>query len=252
MLVRIDNPHVIRILASGTFPKPFIVLERLQDVSQLFSFKSHKLFQRRPFSFRESLKLAQNFADAMRYLHHEIHDDGMIIHRDLKPENLGLNSDGELKLFDFGLCRCVKKRTEETEVYKMTGNTGSLRYMAPEVVLGYPYNEKVDVYSFAVVMWALATGCEPFCDLDVASHRSKVVINGLRPSMRASWPEEFQNLLRDCWHGQSTLRPNFIEISERISKITVQYGDSARKNSTMKSLLRKISMPMMSAKHSTP
>ena len=249
--MRIDHPNVIRILAAGVFPKPFIVLERLQDVSQLFNFKSHKIFRRRPFSFGKTLEIAKNFADALRYLHDEMHDDGMIIHRDLKPENLGLNSHGEMVLFDFGLCRCVQKRTEDNQIYQMTGNTGSLRYMAPEVVLGHPYNEKVDVYSFAVVMWALATGCEPFCDLDVASHRSKVVISGVRPKMKKSWPVEFQNLLTDCWHSESTLRPNFVAISERISKITVQYKNSAHNRSTMKRLLRNMSMPILTSKSST-
>lgn len=250
--MRIDHPNVIRILAAGVFPKPFIVLERLQDVSQLFNFKSHKLFRRRPFSFGRTLELAKNLADALRYLHSEINDDGMIIHRDLKPENLGLNSNGEMILFDFGLCRCVQKRTQDNQVYQMTGNTGSLRYMAPEVVLGHPYNEKVDVYSFAVVLWALATGCEPFSDLDVASHRSKVVLSGMRPKMKRSWPTEFQNLLTDCWQNRSTLRPNFVVISERISKITVQYANSAHKLSTMKCLLRSISMPALISKPSTP
>ena len=47
------------------------------------------------------------------------------------------------KVFDFGLCRVVKKRRIESQKYAMTGNTGSLRYMAPEVVLNHPYSEKV-------------------------------------------------------------------------------------------------------------
>ena len=75
----------------------------------------------------------------------------MIVHRDIKPENVGISSDGILKLFDFGLCRVVRKRLSADEAYAMTGNTGSIRYMAPEVVLKLPYTEKVDVFSFAVV-----------------------------------------------------------------------------------------------------
>jgi hypothetical protein len=48
-----------------------------------------------------------------------------------------------LQVFDFGLCRLVRKRTHATEAFAMTGTTGSLRYMAPEVCLGQPYTEKV-------------------------------------------------------------------------------------------------------------
>ena len=44
----------------------------------------------------------------------------------------------------------------------MTGNTGSLRYMAPEVALKKPYNEKADVYSFAIMLWQMARDKVPF------------------------------------------------------------------------------------------
>ena len=53
---------------------------------------------------------------------------------DLKPANIGFTADMQLKLFDFGLVTCVKKRSHAAEVYEMTGYTGSLRYMAPEVI----------------------------------------------------------------------------------------------------------------------
>ena len=95
---------------------------------------------------RELLLHAKSFAEAMEYLHSSVHPSAMILHRDLKPENLGITSDGRLKLFDFGLCRLVRKRTHLLEAYDMTGTTGSLRYMAPEVALARPYTEKVDVY----------------------------------------------------------------------------------------------------------
>ena len=87
------------------------------------------------FTLMEVLRIAKDLADGLDYCHNTMDRDAMIIHRDLKPENLGLSADGRLKLFDFGLCRCVQKRTSENDAYEMTGNTGSLRYMAPEVVL---------------------------------------------------------------------------------------------------------------------
>ena len=82
--------------------------------------------------FPEVLRIAKDLADALDYCHTRVHGNAMIIHRDLKPENLGLTTEGRLKLFDFGLCRCVQKRSSDSDAYEMTGNTGSLRYMAPE------------------------------------------------------------------------------------------------------------------------
>jgi serine/threonine protein kinase len=53
-----------------------------------------------------------------------------------------------VKLFDFGLARILENVSVSDEVYEMSGETGSLRYMAPEVADCQPYNQKADVYSF--------------------------------------------------------------------------------------------------------
>ena len=58
-------------------------------------------------------------------------------------ENIGMDAKGCLKLFDFGLGRCVKKRSTMNQSYKMTGETGTLRYMAPEVALSHPYTGRL-------------------------------------------------------------------------------------------------------------
>jgi len=51
----------------------------------------------------------------------------------LQPDNIAFSANNALKLFDLGLCTVVVRRTQDTEAYTMTGNTGSMRYMAPEV-----------------------------------------------------------------------------------------------------------------------
>ena len=81
---------------------------------------------------------------------------------DLKPDNVGFTSTGALKLFDFGLVTCVNRRQDVFSNYAMTGYTGSLRYMAPEVAQRLPYNEKVDVYSYGIMVWQMARDKIPF------------------------------------------------------------------------------------------
>jgi len=61
---------------------------------------------------------------------------------------LGFTLDGTVMLFDFGLARIVENASVSNEVYEMSGETGSLRYMAPEVADCQPYNQKADVYSY--------------------------------------------------------------------------------------------------------
>ena len=202
-------------------------MERLRDLSEVLNLAAEEsnptMFRNKVFKYVEVLQLARDLAIALKYLHTEVHPHAMVIHRDLKPENLGLAPDGSLKLFDFGLCRLAKKRTSPNEVYEMTGNTGSLRYMAPEVVLGKPYTEKVDVYSFAMIMWTLARNKSPFKGFDRTQHRTRVVVEGERPKMDSDWPVDFINLLEVCWHQDSFERPTFEQITAKLEKMIDSY-----------------------------
>ena len=119
------------------------------------------------------------------------------------------------------------KRTTEDQLYEMTGNTGSLRYMAPEVVLGKPYTEKVDVYSFAMIMWTFAKSKSPFKGFDRAMHRARVVINGERPKMDPEWPANFVSLLDACWNQDDALRPHFTEITVTLDAMIDLYRDQS-------------------------
>jgi serine/threonine protein kinase len=231
ILSKINHPHIVQILGAGKEPRPFIILERLTDISMLLDLHPSRkpaLFRRQVVTYAQLLIMAKGLADALSYLHSEIHPDAMIIHRDLKPENLGLSEDGKIKLYDFGLIRCVKKKSFETEVYEMTGHTGSIRYMAPEVVLNMPYSEKADVYSFAILIWTIARNKLPFRDLDRASHKTKVVIQGERPKLQNGWPEEFSNILEACWKHDMVKRPNFKDIASSLENM-IRSDNSSKK-----------------------
>ncbi|GFP85768.1 phosphoenolpyruvate carboxylase kinase 1 [Phtheirospermum japonicum] len=84
-----------------------------------------------------------------------IHDRG-VAHRDIKPDNILFNSYNEPKLADFGSAECFGNGR------LMSGIVGTPYYVAPEVVAGMDYNEKVDVWSAGVILYIMLSGIPPF------------------------------------------------------------------------------------------
>ena len=74
-----------------------------------------------PFPMYTCIGMAIDLLSGIKYLHDDFHKEAVIIHRDLKPANIAFDSKGVLKIIDFGLSAIVKRRTEITTVYKMTG-----------------------------------------------------------------------------------------------------------------------------------
>ena len=199
-----SHPNIVRYVGSGTEPRRFIVVEYINQGTLGMVANTNM-------SFYEALSKGRELASALQYLHTNCVAGGMVIHRDLKPENIGI-SNGSVQLFDFGLSICVQQRTTFEEVYEMTGCTGTLRYMAPEVALKQPYNEKVDVYSFALVLWQMVTSKVPFRKASKEEYYEHVVRGGIRPPVHPAWPADFIKLLQASWDPSPRFRPSFDEI----------------------------------------
>ena len=98
----------------------------------------------------------------------------------------------------------------------MSGETGSLRYMAPEVADGLPYNFSADVYSFGIILWELNASKKPFEGLNRDLFYERIVHGGERPPLNRKWPRELTSLMAECWDADLYHRPAFRDIVQRL------------------------------------
>jgi calcium/calmodulin-dependent protein kinase I len=101
-----------------------------------------------------------------------------VVHRDVKPDNLLFDERNNMKVVDFGSAvwllegRCVG------------GVVGTPYYVAPKVLMGREYNEKVDVWSAGVILYIMLAGVPPFYSESVAEILEAVLRGNLRSPMR--------------------------------------------------------------------
>ncbi|TKY44563.1 Receptor protein kinase HSL1 [Spatholobus suberectus] len=101
------------------------------------------------------LQIAIGVAHGLCYMHHDCSPP--IVHRDVKTNNILLDAQFNAKVADFGLARMLMK---PGELATMSSVIGSFGYMAPEYVQTKRVSEKIDVFSFGVVLLELTTGKE--------------------------------------------------------------------------------------------
>ncbi|KAF0909532.1 hypothetical protein E2562_037169 [Oryza meyeriana var. granulata] len=165
---------------------------------------------------RKRLIIAMDAAFGLEYLHSK-----NIVHFDLKCDNLLVNLKDQsrpiCKVGDFGLSK-IKRNTLVSG-----GVRGTLPWMAPELLNGSSnkVSEKVDVFSFGIVMWEILTGEEPYANMHYGAIIGGIVNNTLRPPVPASCDPEWRRLMEQCWAPDPSQRPAFTEIAGRLRAMSV-------------------------------
>jgi len=122
---------------------------------------------------------------------------------------------------DFGLAKELKEKHLDG-TYKLTGNTGSRRYMAPEVAKEQHYGLPVDVFSFGILLHELASLEKPFQGYTANKHMTQVVMGGERPKIDAHhFPMELQWLLKKCWSAKPEDRPSFVAVKKCLEDLVL-------------------------------
>ena len=145
----LNHPNIVQIYdrgeAEGTY---YIAMEYLEGRSL-----KEIIVKYAPLSPELVVSVAVQILEALRFAHRRD-----VIHRDIKPQNIIIDSDGRVKVTDFGIARAGSASTM-TEAGSILGTA---HYFSPEQAQGQPVEAASDLYSLGVVMYEMATGRLPF------------------------------------------------------------------------------------------
>ncbi|RYR25926.1 hypothetical protein Ahy_B02g059972 isoform D [Arachis hypogaea] len=158
------------------------------------------------------LSMAYDVASGMNYLHQM---RPPIVHGDLKSPNLLVDNTYTVKVADFGL-----SRTKANTFLSSKTAAGTPEWMAPEVILGKPSNEKCDVFSFAVILWELVTLEQPWRQLNPSQVVAAVGFMDQRLEIPSHVNPQVTALIELCWDTDPTRRPSFSHVMKRLRQIT--------------------------------
>ncbi len=156
-LGRLRHPGIAQVYEAGvwnapTLPQPYLTMEyvdgtpltRYADTAELDT--------------DARVQLLIDLCDVIEYAHRK-----GVVHRDLKPDNILVNTDGQLKVVDFGLARLIDREQRPTHDVPLRNLVGTLQYMSPEQTeIGGDIDTRADIYSLGVLACQVLSGTVPY------------------------------------------------------------------------------------------
>jgi serine/threonine-protein kinase len=145
---RLVHPRIVQIYDYGEDDEIAYIVMELVNGKTLHEHLSQEV----SYEIREVGEIIRQVLDGIGYAHSE-----GVVHRDLKLSNILINSDGRIKISDFGIARI-----ESSNLTQVGDVLGTPYCMAPEQFLGQDVNALADLYSIGVIAYELLTGIKPF------------------------------------------------------------------------------------------
>ncbi len=155
-IAQLNHPHIVKIYDLGIVDGDISITMEYLDGESLAYVLSRLQKANRRLPTAVSVKLVLDALEAMSYAHSATGPDGRalhLVHRDISPQNLMLDSNGYLRVIDFG----IAKTTIQTELTSPGGVKGKFAYLAPETFKDRDIDHRVDIYALGLVLWECLT-----------------------------------------------------------------------------------------------
>jgi len=210
-LLRLKHPNIVQLIGFGEekgllfYSMEYVAGENL-----------HQMLRReKKFRWEKVLDWGIEIGSALKHAH-----DLGIIHRDLKPANLMVNTEGHIKLTDFGIAKLFGA-SEETVPGSVLGTAD---FMSPEQAEGKPVTLRSDLYALGAICYTALSGRPPFTGTNVP----EILFNvryGNFTHLRELVPEtpvEFCDLIEELMKRDPAQRPpTTIVVNKRLQSLKI-------------------------------
>ncbi|XP_066249936.1 mitogen-activated protein kinase kinase kinase 13 isoform X1 [Euwallacea similis] len=207
-LRKLNHPNIVKFKGVCTQEPCYCIVMEFCPYGSMFNLLKN---QKNVVTINRVVSWSKQIASGMHYLH--MHK---IIHRDLKSPNVLIGDEEIIKISDFGTSRTWNGVSE-----KMTF-AGTVAWMAPEALQELACSEKVDIWSFGVVLWELLTCEVPYDGMEQNAIMYSVGSGKLKPPIPSSCPDGFKLILQMCWKQNPKERPSFKLISNHLEIASVE------------------------------
>lgn len=210
MMKDLRHPNIVQFVGASNVKDNLAIVIEFAPLGSLAS-----VMQKQKLSTAMKTAMLLETAKALQFLHLN-----GIIHRDIKPQNILVFSvepraQIHVKLTDFGTARFIAE-----DPMTITKNIGTTVYMAPESLGKNPRVDKsADVYSFAILMWAVLFEQSPFSEFAWDSEIELHVKSG----KRLMFPIDHNinpaliKVIENCWQHDPKLRPSIASVVQQLS-----------------------------------
>jgi len=218
LMCHLSHRHVLSLLGHEERPKEFHMYMELMSTSLEQQLIEMRNGSKNPFTLSQVVAIAKAVAEALNYLHTLPHK---VMHRDIKSKNvlLDITSQGELKnvkLSDFGVATKIRPGKEYQDA------VGTPRWMAPECHLMQSYDEKVDIWSFGMLLFELTTFQVPYAETEFLDVKERIV-KGELPDLSHILVhlQPLKKIILNCLQFQAKLRPTANELIEQLNHVNI-------------------------------